>query len=437
MSLENYDSQREYDKFRVKGVNSNSSVDDVTVAVQLEDSDGPISGTNPLPVINGIGDLAIDVWGTPKVTTVKSLVHGMFTFDVPSTIWRIYENDVEVQNDASTGAVSTDGALVIDTAQGTLDSVFVRSRRHPRYQPNRGHIWSSALILPNSTNDGIRDFGFITANNSVCFRLKSDGNLYAVIVSGGVQTKEELITIPASFTGFDVEKGNIYDIRFQWRGVGNYYWYIGNPATGLIELVHTINNLGTLTTLSVENPALSAGFKATKTTEDVVIKAGCVDVSSEGGGEPREQYGQATAENTVTADTTTGGVVALRNPLLAPSGEENTRDLRLARITITASKKSTVEAYKTRDLTAITGGAWATVRSGDFVEINSTFTAIDKTKMESFAKFRPAAAATVVKDNPSSGSIEFYGVDGDYIVIVCTTGSAVDIEAEIEWGIEI
>ena len=392
------------------------------------------------PVLNGVatvamgaGDLAVDVWGTPKTSVAHSIFHGLFTFDVPPTMWFIEENDIEVLNADSTGATSVNGALVVNTSG--LTSVTVNSRRHPRYQPNRGHLWSSALILPGKLLDGVRDFGLFDGHNGVFFRLKSDGNLYAVLRSGGVETHEELITIPDTFIGFDVEKGNIYDIRFQWRGVGNYFFYIGNPATGASELVHQISNLGTLTALSMENPSLMLAFKATKTTEDVTMLVGCADVTSENGNSDREQYGEASTE--VAGISAGDGVLAVLNPLLAPNGEMNTRDLRLARITIGADKKAVFKVYQTRDATAIVGGTWTAEKVGSFVESNSTITSVDIAKMDPFTTFRVAAGAQTDRINPSPLTIDFFGIHGDYLVIVCTEGSSVAVDASIEYGEEI
>ena len=385
------------------------------------------------PVSMGVGDLTVDVWGTPKISIAHSLFHGMFTFDVPPSMWFIEEDGVEVLNADSVGATSANGALVVNTAG--LTSVTVNSKRHPRYQPNRGHLWSSALILPGKLLNGVRDFGLFGENNGVFFRLKSDGNLYAVLRSGGVETHEELITIPDTFVGFDVEKGNIYDIRFQWRAVGDYFWYIGNPATGASELVHRIYNLGTLTALSMENPSLMLAFKATNTTEDVTMLVGCADVSSENGSSTSEQYGEASAE--VAGISVGDGVLAVRNPLLAPNGEMNTRDLRLARIIIGADKKSVFKVYQTRDATAVVGGTWLAAKTGSFVESNSTITSVDVAKMEPFTTFRIAAGAQRERENPSQLTIDFFGIHGDYLVIVCTEGSSVLVDAAIEYGEEI
>ena len=110
-------------------------------------------------------------------------------------------------------------------------------------------MYSSSIFLPNPTASAIRDFGIFTEDRGVFFRLKSDGNLYAVIrttIDSVTTEDEQLIDI----SGIDVEKGNVYDIQFQWRGVGNYKFYIN------LQEVYRFNYLGTLTNISLFNPVL-------------------------------------------------------------------------------------------------------------------------------------------------------------------------------------
>ena len=231
----------------------------------------------------GFGGLTVDAWGHPVGVQLQSVFHGMWTFDIPQSMWIVEEDGSEVVPASVTAVTSIGGAANLDTTGFT--SCEMRSKRHPRYQPNRGHRYSTALWCPDSTNDGVREWGLFTADNGVFFRLKADGKLYAVVKSGGVEDENEIDT--SSISGFDVEKGNVYDIQFQWRGVGNYKFFIN------LELVYTYNYLGTRTSLTMENPALPASYKCTNTTADVVMNIGCVDVTSEGGEPAREQYGSA------------------------------------------------------------------------------------------------------------------------------------------------
>jgi len=381
-----------------------------------------VSKAHPLPVVQGVGDLTIDAWGTPKFSQDHSVFHGMFTFDVPSSMWLVYEDGAEIPNSTSTGAVSTNGALVLDTAG--LTSAAVESRRHPRYQPNRGHHFATAVICPNKMLDGTRRWGLFTSDNGVFFRLKSDGLLYAVILNNGVEDEELINT--SDIPDFDVEKGNVYDVQFQWRGVGNYKFYIN------LKLVHTFNYLGTLTGLSMANPSISIGFECVKAAENVTMLVGCADISSEGGDLEREQYGSAIG--TQTGNNVDYPIASIYCPPTI-NAKENTRDLRLARVTVSSTARITASIWKTRDLSALTGESFAAIGNGSFVEVDTDATAMVTGNAVLITKFKVEANASSFVDNPSRDTIDFYLTHGD-ILIVSYTGNAT-VDAVIEWGEEI
>lgn len=381
----------------------------------------------------GSGDLTTDAWGVQKVSYPKSLFHGMFTFDIPPRKWFMYENGSEVTT--SSNITSVGGAAYIVTS-ATKTDVILQSRISPRYQPNRGHLFSTALWCPNKTNDGVREWGIGTEINQVIFRLKADGKLYAVITSGGVDVYEQEIDTSV-LTGFDVQKNNTYDIQFQWRSAGNYYFYIGNPATGSSTLVHTISFLGTLTRTSIENPALPAHFDCSRTTQDVSMYIGCVDITSENGSEEQLEYESAYAEN--VAVTTNTPVIVIKQPLLINSSV-NTRDLTLARISVSCSKKAVFKLWSTRDASAITGAVYKSVNGG-FVECDSTdmdatatrATAVTLSGLHLFTVIPVEASVPREVNNPLPQQIMFPIVRGDYIVITCTSATAV-ADVVVEWG---
>jgi hypothetical protein len=330
----------------------------------------------------------------------------------------------------STNIVSTNSAGAI-TANAAQPTVKLESRATPRYQPNRGHLYSTALWCPSKTADGVREWGLSTVENGVFFRLKADGLLYAVQRSGGVETKEEVIDT-SGVTGFDVQKGNVYDIQYQWRGVGNYKFFIN-----LVE-VKVFASLGTLTALSMEDPALPATFKATRTTQDVSIFVGCVDIASENGSDDRLQYGSAYAD--VTLNGADVPLITTYNPLTI-SGKTNTRMMELSRITVTCDKKATIKVWVTRNLAAITGATFGTLGSGSFVQTDSPdsvvgaikATSVNTALMKLVTSIPLQANVFRSTDNPFQGRIDFPLVRGDYLVITATVTTGL-CDCVVEWG---
>jgi hypothetical protein len=376
----------------------------------------------------GEGDITTDAWGIQKVSLPYSLFHGLFTFDVPASQWFMYHGTTQVYT--STNIVSTNSAGAI-TANAAQPTVKLESRATPRYQPNRGHLYSTALWCPSKTADGVREWGLSTVENGVFFRLKADGLLYAVQRSGGVETKEEVIDT-SGVTGFDVQKGNVYDIQYQWRGVGNYKFFIN-----LVE-VKVFASLGTLTALSMEDPALPATFKATRTTQDVSIFVGCVDIASENGSDDRLQYGSAYAD--VTLNGADVPLITTYNPLTI-SGKTNTRMMELSRITVTCDKKATIKVWVTRNLAAITGATFGTLGSGSFVQTDSPdsvvgaikATSVNTALMKLVTSIPLQANVFRSTDNPFQGRIDFPLVRGDYLVITATVTTGL-CDCVVEWG---
>lgn len=386
----------------------------------------------------GKGDLITDAWGVQKVSRPVSLLHGMWTYDIPANMWFMYENGAQVYTSAQ--IISEAGAAKL-TANVTKTTVLLESKECPRYQPNRGHLFSTAGWFPSKTADGVRDFGLFTTENGVFFRLKADGKLYAVLRRAGIEVLEQEINTSV-LTGFDVEKNNIYDIQFQWRAAGNYYFYIGDPATGASTLVHAFNLLGTLTSPSLSNPALPISFKATRVTEDVVMHLGCADITSENGVVLNSEiYASAYAE--AVAVVTDTPVIVIKQPLQINS-TTNTRTISLARISVNCNKKAVFKVWITRDSTAITGATYVALGEGSFVETDSPntktgavrATAVTLNKLKFVTSISIEATSRTAVDNPYRGRIEFPLVRGDYLVVTCTAATAI-AEVVVEWGEQI
>jgi len=388
-------------------------------------------------------DTAFDAWGRPKIYQDLSLLHGVFTYNVPNSLWIIKENGTELlDNDTSTKVYSSTinlGRLIVESGENANDEGSLYSRRSPRYQPNRGHLFSTAVGFPNPTADGIRDFGLFNEENGVFYRLKADG-LYAVIRSEG-SDYEEKITIPFSI---DLSKGNIYDIQFQWRGVGDYNFFIGNPESGKIELVHKITFLNTLTEkLSISNPALPVGMKATNITEAVSFWLGCFDVSSEGGSKVFFKYSQVGNDNingTKISNDKLYPVVALKVNRTF-NGRINTRDAILRRIILSAKDENRYEVQVTRDESAFSGTTWTNKGSFDNMQY-SQGTDISYTETQYCHTILNGRSEIDIKNEIATpvfdGSSDFTLTAGDYIVVLMKTdGTDKRAWASIEYTEEV
>ena len=390
---------------------------------------------NTAPVFTGSGQLVSDAWGVQKISRTHSLFHGMWTFDIPPSMWFVYENGVQVYS--STRVTSVGGAARI-AADSTVTLSKLESRECARYQPNRGHLLSTALWCPSKTASGVREWGLGSQKNRVNFRLKSDGLLYAVRRSDDVEIAEEPIDT-SGLVGFDVEKNNIYDIQFQWRGAGNYNFFIGNPATGTSHLVHQFNLLGTLTSASIVNPAMPVFFSALRVGADVELFTACADVSSENGSRDTMQPFSAYAF-TVNVNGTNFPVIAVRLPLQFQS-KTNTRTAVILRCVLVCSKKGTFRLWTTRDPAALTGATFAALGNGSIAQCDSPdaasnavrATSVTTTSLRGIASVPVEAAVPRHFVNSIPETFVLSLVRGDYLVITCTALAAT-ADVVVEWG---
>ena len=376
---------------------------------------------------NSFGDLTADAWGVPKVSLPYSLFHGMWTFDIPASMWFMYENGTQVYT--STNIVSTNGAATLTTS-ATKTALIMEGRVAPRYRPNRGHLFSTALWCPSKTNNGVRDWGLETTENGVYFRLKADGLLYAGLRSGGVETHDDLIDT-SGVAGFDVQKGNVYDIQYQWRGVGNYKFFVN------LVHVHTFNNLGTLTALSLQNPALPVSFRCTRTTQDVSMSIGCADLTSENGSSNDTQPNVAYAN--ISKNGTDVPVVSIYNPLVI-GALTNTRTIYPQHITFSCDKKAVFKVWRYRDPALLTGETFVAIGNGSYVQTDSpdtvagavaaTAATVASMRLVDVINVQAGAAGDTQMATPLSN---ISMVRGDYMTVTVTTNTGL-CDVVINWG---
>lgn len=383
-------------------------------------------------------DLVLDAWGRPKVVNDRSLLHGMFTFNIPVDKWRESINGTEVN---FTNATSVDGKLVLTSGSTTNDKTLLNTFRNPRYQPNRGYLYSTAVILPNYTDLGNRRFGAGTEENGVFFSLES-GTLYAVVRTtiGGVTSEDKQII---EATGIDLTKGHVYDIQFQWRGVGNYKFFID------LQEVYTFEYLGTRTDLTMSNPALPAFFECENLGNEVEMNVGCVDITSEGGNANGKEYGSVSIDNDsgqVLIDGLNQPIIAVRSKLTV-GGKINTRDTLALLASAYGDQRCVFRVWKTRDFTAITENdqSWSDYGDGHLEKIIYDVPSVanemtfDTSKADLVFGCRVDQDETYATSALFEGRTEIYLTSGDVFVFTMhrETGGSANVGVTFEFAEEI
>ena len=331
--------------------------DNAALISWLDTNTGGGSSSSSVSVNTSKNALGYDAWGRAKVVNDISLFHGMFTYNVPVLNWYETVNDIIVP---FTNCTSENGELHVRSGGTLFDNTYLRSFRSPRYEPNKGALYSTACILPNPSAVAVRRWGTFTKEAGVFFELETG------VLSAVVRTTYNSVTTDDKYvidtTGIDLSKGHVYDIQYQWRGVGNYKFFIN-----LEEKINT-GYLGTLTKLSMFNPALPVAFESGNAGNvEVDIIVGCVDVTSEGGINNGKTYGSVGINNETGQVAVTGfntPVIAIRSKVTV-AGLINTRDTLALLASAYSDQRSMFRVWATRDFTAITENDQTWVDFGD------------------------------------------------------------------------
>lgn len=377
-----------------------------------------------------------DAWFRPKVVNDQSIIHGMFTYNVPADKWFEMIDDVEQASFVS--ATSIDGKL--NLASGALNEKRqLRTFRNPRYEPNRGHMWSNSAFFPSPSAAAERSMGCFTSEAGAGFRLRS-GTLYAfrrTTVGGTTTDTEQAITLP---TGVDLSKGNVFDIQFQWRGVGSYFFYIN------LKLVAVLDLLGTLDELSVFNPALPIAFECINQGAAAALQVGCVDITTEGGEERGKSYGSigtSTESGSIGINGFNVPVIAIRNKKQFGS-LLNTRDVLSLLATAYGDQRCVFRVWYTRDDTALTlnDQSWQDFRDGhiEYIEYDNPNVATPMTFDTSKAAL--VFGSRVDQDQSYStsalfeGRTDIYQTPGDIFILTMhrETGGAANVGINYEFA---
>lgn len=404
---------------------------------------------NPL-IVNDVGAApdtsspltSRDVWGRQIAVAPYRLAELVWTYDVDGRS-RVTET--------GTGSVDTvDGSLTL-SVQADGDVARLRSKRHPAYQANRGHVLSTATqgIV---TDDAVTwRMGTFTDRYGVFFEV-TGGRVYAVRrnttgntapgpedwTPGGGTTIDERVEITSALAALginDVTVNRLWDIRYQWRGSGNIEFYVDQL------LVHVFERLGVSAGLSIAVPSLP--FRVELVADGTPgaarsVAMGCVDVSSEGGTTPETRPVVLTKE-------ATGAGISSEAPWLAVKSAPNVRglahchDLWPQSFSGIADNETVVKVYRTTEA-GITGGTWAASPQTDGVLVR------EPTGLGA-ASTRTLVAVGFLSDNdsdPASPALDLSGVgflspdegaagpatdDGDVLLITLQTlgGSVNDL----------
>jgi hypothetical protein len=242
---------------------------------------------------------------------------------------------------ASTGmAVLTTGAQVNSVAT-------LVTREYVKYRPGQGSMSRfTALFTTGVTGstqfagpgggsvDGLgfgyngTSFGILYRHNSTDTWIPQSTWNYDTMLGGTASGKT---LVPTNL--------NVYQVKFQYLGGGNIFYYVLNDFSGRWVLVHMIRNAGTQTTPNLRNPSMPVRFEARNTTNTtaIVIKTASVGQFLEGPRHFLGPRGALDALNASVADVTQTNIIAFRNATTF-NGTPNYAIVHIRQISFSANK---------------------------------------------------------------------------------------------------
>jgi len=415
----------QYNKNTASYLGQNTTLHEV---VMTADRDGNILGSA------GRIDYALDAYGRPKTILDKSLFSSTFTHSVLSRVWEELEFTPATNTSnflaGFTNATSRKGmlSLVSGTTAGT--GSVLRTKRHFRYQVNRGQLFSTSANCPNPTTNGSRLWGLTTRNDGFSFQLNGDGEdwdlvvihrAYGEIVSTDSIKDALLLKQP----DFDPSMHHLYDIQ-----IDKSVKYFVNA-----ELIFVDTHENETEFMPIEDESLTVAFGSICTEEDTEIEllVGNVDVSSEGGfEEPRKIFGSInTGLSFVQIDNTDSetAMLAIRVPREITYDSRTviqTRGVQLNKLVTWIRDEARTAVYYFRDtgatnLNALTWDAVPdsvavqTLMGGDSSALHTAFVADKANGQLILAEWSDLEVKNVIS-NPSERA-DFIATPGDIIVI--------------------
>ncbi len=272
-------------------------------------------------------------------------------------------------------------AIKLYVTSGSTDYAKLRTNTYYRYQAGRG-MFIRLTVWQNDTGqtNQVRRWGYFDDNNGLfwqingttlsCVRRTNTSGTPIDYPDNQVDWNQDKMngSGPSGIT-IDVTKGNIWEIQFQWLGVGVVNWYINGI------LVHTMSHPNTISGPYMQTACLPLSWEVMNSSSSTSSWMGviCGSIMIEGGtDEPDYTFGVFNA-----SDKT---VSVIESPLISirPKLTYNSIDNRMTIVPISMSVMTDGKRASYRLVLdgSLTGASWISSGSQSGVEYDESATAI-------------------------------------------------------------
>jgi hypothetical protein len=220
-------------------------------------------------------DPGVGVFGIPKVVEETPLTSFTFQYGI--------NTEFVTPTSADGGSVTQSGNMAV-VATGTADSgvATLVSNSATRYVPGQGIKLRFTAVWTTCTANSRQEVGIGNANDGFFFGCV--GASFGIIHrNNGSETFYPQTSWNGKRPTFNVTKGNVYSIAYQWLGFGVIRFQMELPS-GEFVLVHQIDYPNTAAVTSVQNPIMRFWIHAANSgnTSNVQVKVPSAGVVTEG-----------------------------------------------------------------------------------------------------------------------------------------------------------
>jgi hypothetical protein len=335
-------------------------------------------------------------------------------------------NTILTSNSTASGGLVQwyNGMANVATVATVSSSASLRSQRYVRYRPGEGvkGRWTAMFTtgqagntqlagLASDSTDGMfwgyngTSFGIMYRNRSVdTWTPQASWNIDPMNGSVGSSSGQIL----------DPTKLNVYQVKFQYLGGGNVFFYVLDSKTGRFDLVHVFRNANTTTQTNFRNPSMNmlwTTYNSVSSTAVCKVSGASCALFVEG---VRVFLGPLQSEDgylTATPNTTLTSALAIRNATTF-NGIPNKAFLHLRSISVAINGGSTATIVILRIIKNYTSGP-------------TTFTAVNGTTADNGVTITNGQACTSSSVPAPTSYVTVSGGTQIFSTVVSATSLAV------------
>jgi len=267
----------------------------------------------------------------------------------------VYGINTQLSSNSTTNAATvtaTNGMLILTTGAQVNSVATFTSKKYVKYRPGQGtKSRFTAMFTPGVA--GSTQIAGIMGGTTDAAAFGYNGTSFGVLY----RCNETDIWVPRASWNFDTLSNgsksgktidptrlNVYQIKFQYLGGGNVFFYVLNDFDGRWILVHEVRNAGILTAPVFRNPSMPLGFEARNTTNTTALAIRTASIAQflEGNRYFLGPSGSIDSSNTSVAITTQSSVIALRNAS-SYNGIPNYATTHIRQVSISANDTGTTK----------------------------------------------------------------------------------------------